>query len=225
MVGPLLLLGVAAILSSALPSQDRQPAAPRKAEHVVQYSARLNLSSRSDIDQRLHARFAEGTAHRTGSNTCVELLARCDPNSQRDCPGQSSAISEREFQAQKSTLADCLTLQALQHAASATSSHVARLKWDEHILPLLPPQFAISVSVESMRKAEAAARRGQSWSDFDKSGTAATDGVDQIVVRGEGFLERLILWGRGDFNGDGVEDLLVQSLDTLTEGTYRNTRL
>ena len=113
----------------------------------------------------------------------------------------------------------------MQQAKAATSSHVAKLKWNEQVLPLLPPQLAINVSADAVRKAEAAAAKGQSWPDFDKSATASADGEDQIVVQGEGFMERLILWGRGDLNGDGVEDLLVQSLDTLTQGTYRNTRL
>ena len=55
--------------------------------------------------------------------------------------------------------------------------------------------------------------------------SASAKGADRIIVSGKEFREQLILWGRGDFNGDGNEDLLVQSLDTLTEGTYRNTRL
>ena len=55
--------------------------------------------------------------------------------------------------------------------------------------------------------------------------TATVSGPDQLLVKGKGFTERLILWGRGDLDQDGREDLLVQTLDTLTEGTYRNTRL
>jgi hypothetical protein len=221
----LLLLGVVLIWAPLVRSHDEQPAPARKSGYAVQYSSRLNLSSASEIDKRLHAAFAEGTAHPAGVDNCVQLLAKCGPASHGNCDGRSSSTSKRDLQAQKSTLVDCFILRELQHATRATSSHVAELKWDDHILSLLPPQLAINVSAESLRKAKVAATRGQSWPDFDKSATASTDGPDQIVVQGDGFRERLILWGRGDFNGDGVEDLLVQSLDTLTEGTYRNTRL
>ena len=99
------------------------------------------------------------------------------------------------------------------------------MKWDESILPLLPPQLAINVSDESIRAADAAAKANKSWADIDKTATASADGPDRVMVKREGFIVRLILWGRGDLNGDGVQDLLVQTLDTLTEGTYRYTRL
>jgi hypothetical protein len=220
----LLMIAVVAVSSPQLRSQTAAPKAAQKPGYSVQYGSRLNLSSASEIDQRLQAPFSEGIAHPAGVDNCAQLLARCEPGVHENCAEQSSA-SDRDVQAQKSTLVDCLVLRELQHAVPATVSHVRGLKWDEHILPLLPPQLAINISAESIRKAKSAATHGESWADFDKTATATVDGPDQIVVQGDRFVERLILWGRGDFNGDGIEDLLVQSLDTLTEGTYRNTRL
>jgi len=191
-----------------------------RAAAEVQYSPRLNVSSRQQLEQRLHAPFAEGVAHPAGVSNCVQLLE------QRGRASQAKG-SDRQVQAERSTMAECLVLQELWSAKPARSSHLHDLPWDARVLTLLPPQLAISVSAESERAASAAAGRGQNWSDFDASVTAAAGakGPDEIVVNGRGFLERLILWGRGDFNGDGLEDLLVQSLDALTEGTYRNTRL
>lgn len=220
----LLLIGMVAVSSPVLRSQEAPAPAPRKPRYPAQYSSRLNLSSASEIDKRLDAPFAEGAAP-AGANNCTELLAKCGVTSKGNCAGQFPSASDRDLQALKSTFADCLILRELQRATPATSSHVAALKWDEHVLPLLPPQLAINVSDEWTRKAEEAAARGESWPAFDKSAIAATDGLDQIVVHGNGFVERVILWGRGDLNGDGLEDLLVQTLDTLTGGTYRNTRL
>ena len=120
-----------------------------------------------------------------------------------------------------------MILDQLWRAKPSRSSYVSDLAWNEHVLSILPPQLAITVSADSERAAVAAAAQGKNWAAFDPSVTAAlsSKGPDQIVVTGNGFSEQLILWGRGDFNRDGVEDLLVQSLDTLTQGTYRNTRL
>jgi hypothetical protein len=219
----LLLIGMVVVSSPLLRPQDAPASAPRKPGHPVHYSSRLNLSSASEIDKRLDAPFAEGTAP-AGVNNCTQLLAKCSVASKWNCAGQFPSTSDRDLEALKGTLADCVILRELQRATPATSSHVADLKWDEHVLPLLPPQLAINVSDEATRKAKQAAARGESWPDFDKSATATTDGPDQIVVQGNGFVERVVLWGRGNFNGSG-EELLVQTLDTLIGGTYHNTRL
>jgi hypothetical protein len=191
-----------------------------RAASEVQYSPRLGVSSRQQLEQRLHAPFAEGVAHPAGVSNCAQLL------DQRGHAPQAKG-SDRQLQDERATMADCLVLQELWSARPARASYLHDLPWDARVLPLLPPQLAITVSAESERAAGAAARRGKTWRDLDPS-TAAEAGVrrpDEIVVTGKGFVERLILWGRGDFNDDGLEDLLVQSLDTLTEGTYRNTRL
>ena len=191
-----------------------------RAASEVEYSARLHVSSRQQLEQRLDAPFAEGVAHPAGVSNCAQLL---------DQRGHAPQVkgSDRQLQAERSTLAECLVLQQLWSAKPARTSYLHELQWDARVLPLLPPQLAITVSAESERAARAAAGRGQTWRDFDPSAAAEAGarGLDEIVVTGKGFVERLILWGRGDFNGDGLEDLLVQSLDTLTEGTYRNTRL
>jgi hypothetical protein len=185
---------------------------------AVQYGARLKVSSQSELNQRLQAPFAEGTAHPAGVSNCAQLLTPRGRASQTKAPG-------REFQEERSTMVDCVVLQKLRNAIPARTSYVHDLVWDEHVLPLLPPQLAITVSKETERAANNAASGGKDWLDFDPSATASDDGPDQIEVTGKGFIQRLILWGRGDFNGDGVEDLLVESLDTLTEGTYRSLRL
>jgi hypothetical protein len=206
--------GLLAVCSFLLAAQS----SPRATSLPVQYSARLKISSPSDLDQRLQAPFAEGMAHPAGISNCTQLLT------QRGRAAQTK-VPEREFLAERSTMAECLILHELRIATAARSSYVDSLRWDEHALPLLPPQLAITISSEANHAAIEAAGRGRSWVDFDPSATASAQGPDKIIATGKGFSQQLILWGRGDFNGDGIEDLLVQSLDTLTEGTYRNIRL
>lgn len=187
-------------------------------EAPVQYNARLKVTSRADLERRLRAPFGDGVAHPAGILNCRQLLAR---------KGHLPQASNQEFQAERSTMAECTVYRELSRAVPARSSYVRNLAWDEHVLPLLPSQLAITVSAESTRAAGLAANQDRGWQDFDPSITAdeSSKGPEEIVVAGNGFSERLVLWGRGDFNGDGVEDLLVQSFDTLTDGTYRNTRL
>ncbi len=209
-------LAVLAVCIFFLSTQELTHAASKEAQ--VQYNARLNVTSGADLDKRLRAPFSNDTAHPAGILNCTQLLAR---------QGRVQQASGQEFQAERSTLVGCIVLRELRRAVPARSSFVRVLTWDEHLLPLLPAQLAITVSAEATRAAGAAADQGRSWQNFDPSiaSSISSKGPDEIVVTGNGFIERLVLWGRGDFDGDGLEGLLVQSFDTLTEGTYRNTRL
>jgi hypothetical protein len=185
---------------------------------AVEYSTRLKASSRADLERYLKTPFTAGAAHPAGTSNCAQMLARQGRQ-------QYNQGTDRELQALRSTMAECLVLRELQRAIPARRSYMRDLVWDERVLSTLPVELAISVSDEEKRAIRDAASRGKTWADFDPSISARTSGADRIMVTGKGFSEQLILWGRGDFNRDGTEDLLVQSLDTLTEGTYRNTRL
>jgi hypothetical protein len=208
---------LAAASCAQSPQQTSGNSAGQSLTYAVQLSSRLNASSQSDLDQQLSAPFTNGTAHPADVRNCVEMLA----------PGPRGAGSTAgpDYLQERATLVQCTILQELRGAKPVSSSFVATLKWDDSILPLLPPQLAVNVSNENIRAAEAAAKANKSWADIDKTATASANGPDSVMVKGEGYIVRLILWGRGGLNGDGAQDLLVQTLDTLTEGTYRYTRL
>jgi hypothetical protein len=210
------LLAILAVVLLPLPGRNLAYAASDGIP--VQYNPRLNAISGADLDRRLRAPFAEGVAHPKSILNCAQWLASRN---------RATRSLESESGARRSALADCVMLQELHKAVPAHSSYLHDLAWDERVLPLLPPQLAIAISAESKSAAETAASQGHTWRDFDPTATASpgSKGPEEIVVSGNGFSERLVLWGRGDFTGDGLEDLLVQSFDTLTEGSYRNTRL
>ena len=203
---------------SGLGAQTPEASGPPKDAYPVQLSSKLDVSSQAELGKRMNAAFAEGVAHPAGVHNCSELLGRARYRIFAGAIGPDA-------QARRSTLANCLIFQKLRGAAASRSSYAADLKWDERVMPLLPPELAINVSSESVRAAKAASARGRKWVDLDRDATVTVSGPDQLLVKGNGFTERLILWGRGDLDQDGREDLLVQTLDTLTEGTYRNTRL
>src|SRR5881398_1289068 len=103
--------------------------------YPVQLSSRLDVPSQAELGRRMSTAFAEGMAHPAGVNNCSELLAK----------GREALwapASGPDAQAQKSTLANCLAYRALRDAVGAHWSHVAELKWDENVMPLLPPQLA-----------------------------------------------------------------------------------
>ena len=141
---PLLLVLAAA--SCALSPQDTPGTSARPSGgFAVQLSSRLNASSQSDLDQQLTAAFTEGTAHPANVRNCVEMLAL-------GARGAGST-ADPEYLQQRSTLVQCTVLQALRGAKPASSSFVAALKWDESILPLLPPQPLARARVRALTQA------------------------------------------------------------------------
>ena len=193
------------------------PQTSAKRSYPIQLGPRLNVSTTAELDRRLSAPFPDGVAHPEAVHSCAEWLAKGGA-----IPPDAAGP---DVPALKSAKAQCLIISELRGAAASRVSHVADLKWDEHVFPLLPPQLAVNVSQDAVNAADKAAGRGRGWTDVDRTAAATGLGPDEIIVKGDGFTERLILWGRGDFDHDGAEDLLVQTLDTLTEGSYRNTRL
>src|ERR1700761_4207211 len=95
---------------------------------AVQYNARLQISSRQQLDKRLRAPFPEGTAHPAGASNCFQLLAQRSHSQQQQ-------KSDRDIQAERSTLAECIVLDQLWRAKPARSSYLTDLVWDEHVLP------------------------------------------------------------------------------------------
>lgn len=182
----------------------------------IEYGSRLQVTSRAGLETLFHAPFGRATAP-AGIKNCSELIANHSLEHQ--------AKGNIEFQAQQSTRARCLVMDQLRRAKPSRVSFVHGLALDAALLKILPPQVTITASDEMARKAAAAAANGKSYLDFDPSANATAKGPDELAINGEGFTQTLILWGTGDFTGDGVEDLLVQSSDAFTEGTYKAIRL
>ncbi len=182
----------------------------------LQISPLLNLYTQSDVQQRLNTPFAEGVVHPSDTKSCAKLA-----NKKREAVLEGAGGSDA--QAQVSTLAECVILQTLSRARPSRTSYVGELNWDANVMSLLPPELAIAVTEDAVRAVQSADSSHQSWAEMDQSVKATSDGTDQILVTGNTFQERLIVWGRGDFTGDGVQDLLVQTMDA--QGAYKNTRL
>ena len=122
----------------------------------------------------------------------------------------------------------CRTLALLKEAKPATTSHLRILPWDESLLRWLPPTLISSADPERYRAAQAAAKRGATWPEFDKEAQAKRGRwpTELEVVEGDGFsltLIRAIAWG--DFNADHVDDVVTAVTNSDQEGSYSEHRL
>jgi hypothetical protein len=208
---PLLLVG----LATARCASDPYP---------VWWSPKLGFKSLADIGARLHRPFGdvfEGTMNGkpvTVTN-CADYLA--DSREHFTVTGGEQAATVLHSDA-----VDCIALDALRTAHPAKTSYLGHFHLNSSALAYLSPMLAPAVSNEQIAKARQAASDGESWQRLvpaARTQPARQTGV--LNVSQPNWETTLTEYGRGDFTGDGLEDLLVRADYAATKGTYRNSRL
>lgn len=63
------------------------------------------------------------------------------------------------------------------------------------------------------------------WNDIDKSLRFKAISKDQVEFSDDGGFQVISLVGRGDFNNDKLEDILISVQEAVVDGTYSNFRL
>lgn len=63
------------------------------------------------------------------------------------------------------------------------------------------------------------------WGDINKGLKFESESKNKVSFSGEGGEQEIVLIGRGDFNNDGYEDVLLSSRETVQGGSYFNYRL
>lgn len=191
----------------------------------VWWSPELGVDSRAEIERRLSERLPadlritlgrqryEVNPHEQGPvDTCNDYIRfRADGFVARSAVDHPAAYALRRR---------CYPLSALLKAEPARTSYVRSFKMTDDAFDYLPPLLAGFCNFVP-RFAEAN-RVGVPWSQFDfeephpgENKVFARDGntfVEQILSDDEVLGEEIItIIGRGDFDGDGQDDLLVRT--------------
>jgi hypothetical protein len=189
--------------------------------YEVQWAPELALTDLARISQRLDKPFDSPlTLKRSGQTV---KCANCASLLQRRRTGYAT-VPESDAQAVQSLAVDCLAIEAVGRARPARTSFLRALRFGPETLSLLPPGLAPSISNEDRDKAQSATAKGLSWKQFDPAATASPDGSGLVVVSDD--IRTLIkIYGRGDFTGDGIDDLLLRVDTAALHGSYRSSRL
>jgi hypothetical protein len=193
----------------------------------VRWAEDLKLARIEDMNARLHLAFEDEFSvtkdHRpVVVKNCADYLGM---ESSFDPPDEQTA------RVLKSAGIDCLALQALASARPSRSTFLAAFKLDEKSVAVLPPLLGAVVSADDQKRVQAAESEGKSWLAFapglktsaDSAGGGGLDG--SLAVRLPGWELHLKEYARGDFDGDGIEDVLVRDEIAGTTGTYADVRL
>jgi hypothetical protein len=194
---------------------------PSPAGFEVWWASELRLVRPSKAMERLREPFDSPLPFKNGGQSlearnCIDLL--------RYRGSGFAPVSDREAGITQSLVVDCLAVKALYHARAPRVSFLRTFRLDAQALGILPPDLAPIISDEDRQKVHKAASKGMSWKQFDPSATASVQG-ESFAVLSEDTRTTVKIYGRGDFNADGIDDLLVRVDTAAVHGTYRTSRL
>ncbi len=188
----------------------------------VRWTSALPLDSLAEIDQRLAApwEYPLEVSRRSGQPKKA-VITNC--LSYFDLTRQG--FEATPFPPQLALGADCHALRVLSHAVPAQRTYLTGFHLDEKAINHLPPDLSLILSRDDARNVAAANQRGLSWRAFQPISRVTRENSHSMLVEGNGWNVRVKIYAFGDFNADGLEDLLLTTQGWLTQGTYATTRL
>jgi hypothetical protein len=215
-----LVLGTAACSTQTL-SADANSASISESR-AIWWSPALGLDRIGEVDARLAAPFIDS----------IEMTRKGQVVEAKDCRnlldfranGYQPYGGSLGFARERAAGATCIALQMLKTAAAPRTSHLAAFRLTPAAVDVLPPILAMSFIHSGDEAALKAEAKGTSWRDYEPGLRARMDD-DELVASGESWEVRVRIYARGDFNADGVDDLLVAVRESATQGSFASTRL
>ena len=209
--------GVIAAVSIALSLQ----AAPPPASLPPHWSASLGAADRAALQAALTKPpkgLAAGDAlddhDEKGRNHPIRTCAQYA----RALKAGWSAEDNAQIATESFFIRGCTLVEIMLKATPSRVSYVADLRLDASPLDVLPPSIADLVmgDEEGQKKAE---EQGKSLRQFDPTLKVVKAEPGQVAIENDDSRYELEIVGYGDFNGDGVEDVLLFQASYATQGT------
>jgi len=118
----------------------------------------------------------------------------------------------------------CLAARDIANAAPATTSYMKGVILGEKTPKEFPRQLSMVVSEAEFEKMLGDKSKIH-WADVNQLMSVEKINDFQVVYQNRGGRQELALVAKGDFNKDGVEDVLVTSKDSVVDGSYNAMRM
>jgi len=119
----------------------------------------------------------------------------------------------------------CFALDTLKGARPAGKSFLGWFRFSRPGVARLPARFEPVFVDGDERGLARAERRCKSWGRYDRRLKLQVEGGDHGWVGGGGWAGRLSVYARGDFDGDGLEDLMLLRYAKIDGGSASDRSL
>ncbi len=119
----------------------------------------------------------------------------------------------------------CEVARRLKEARPARASFVTSFRFDEAAPDYLPAMLDLGGSCEYACRLHIANAHRIPWSEFDTIEQVEAKGDHEVEIITAGSQNTVKLMARADFNGDGLEDLLVRTTGSARGGTLSASSL
>jgi hypothetical protein len=120
---------------------------------------------------------------------------------------------------------DCAVQSMLRTARPSRTSRLQELLASKHPARYLPPLLGLIDFMGERKRADVAAAQCRSWKQYDPKLRCVARSAYQFTLNGDDWTGTLRLHARGDFDGDGYEDLLIRRDAGSNCGSYRASAL
>lgn len=118
----------------------------------------------------------------------------------------------------------CRATVLLINANPAEKSYIPEKFLNTNLPSQWPRELALVLSLSRLESIKSDPKI-RYWQDVDTNLQYRFVDDENVEFTGEGSIQRIALVGRGDFNHDGVEDVLITSSDSVIGGSFFNERL
>lgn len=143
--------------------------------------------------------------------TCHDYLKVAADGVETETP-----VDQRPF---NNAAAHCEALALLRGARPSGRSFLEGFKLDANAPRALPADFYLDVSPEDTRRVRKAASQGLAWKAFDPKVRCKINKRGALDCRGDGYDSALTEYARGDFDHDGIEDILIRRTASPARGS------
>jgi len=149
-----------------------------------------------------------------------KTVSSCQQLKQHISNGYTAAKAyEHSFVSAQSTI--CSMWESMGKFKPYKVSHLNKLSLNKNFATQAPARFALLISDEQAKKAEAAS----SWNDVSKiKKVTSHNELQSTYYDNTGGIQRLSLMAKGDYNGDGIEDQLLYMENSVEGGSYSSAK-
>jgi hypothetical protein len=111
----------------------------------------------------------------------------------------------------------CMTWQIMADFKASKQSFLGDIEFNKAFADITPPQLALVISRDDERRLAKAAN----WEDMSQIKSVEKLNNEQaIFVDSTGGKQKITLMAKGDYNGDGIEDVLFYMENSVEGGSY-----